>query len=318
MYCPYRIGGLNHDTDWITTGTYHYTVGIQSCRDWVRFPDCITTCNRVYFNKQVEWTVSGTPHIVLQIRFACYHYQAHWCDPPLGLVQQMYEYILMDLDSRGPFHLQSVLVDYEAGIPIRNTVMNVWPETSLRSCWFHYKKALWRHLQMEGLAADYVVDDSPIRNSCLLIVDTVDMAWRFLKPTLPSDMMTFARYYEDTWIGTSTSSPLYDHHDATQMMLPTQFLLDFRYLLLLGFLSSDYEIFKASLEPYFDTRDISDLRNFIHSLLSGIKCTLFANLTTYYIAELAMNKISKIRYVSSVETRFQRCSENFIITASKP
>ena len=80
MYCPYRIGGLNHDTDWITTGTYHYTVGIQSCRDWVRFPDCITTCNRVYFNKQVEWTVSGTPHIVLQIRFACYHYQAHWCD----------------------------------------------------------------------------------------------------------------------------------------------------------------------------------------------------------------------------------------------
>ena len=50
-------------------------------------------------------------------------------------------------------------------------------------------------------------------------------------------------------------------------------------------------------------------------LLSGIKCTLFANLTAYYIAELTMNKISKIRYVSSVEIRFQRCPENFIITA---
>ena len=85
--------------------------------------------------------------------------------------------------------------------------------------------------------------------------------------------------------------------------------------LLLEFLSSDYEIFRASSEPYFDTRDTSDFWNFVHSQLSGIKCTLFANLTTYYIAELAMNKISKIRYVSSVEIRFQRCPENFIITA---
>ena len=80
---------------------------------------------------------------------------------------------------------------------------------------------------MDGLQADYMVVDSPIRKSFAQIgaIPFMDMAWRFLKPTLPTDMMTFSRYYEDTWIGTSATDPLYDpaswnHHDATQMMLP--------------------------------------------------------------------------------------------------
>ena len=85
--------------------------------------------------------------------------------------------------------------------------------------------------------------------------------------------------------------------------------------LLLGFLSSDYEIFRASLEPYFDTRDISDFRNFIHSQLGYIICSQIGKKGTFDTTEQAMNKISKIRYVSSVEIRFQRCLENFIITA---
>ena len=236
MYCPYRIGGLNHDTDWITTGTYHYTVGIQSCRDWVRFPDCITTCNRVYFNKQVEWTVSGTPHIVLQIRFACYHYQAHWCDR-----------ITSAMWSATWSRTADVRV-YPDGSGLTWTLS---PTVRSRRLWSWYSDSqhcderLARNLSEELLVS---LQKGPLETptdggtGCWLRgwrlsypefvpTDTVDMAWRFLKPTLPSDMMTFARYYEDTWIGTSTSSPLYDHHDATQMMLPTQFLLDFRYLL---------------------------------------------------------------------------------------
>ena len=56
---------------------------------------------------------------------------------------------------------QSVLVDYE--LALRSAVLKVWPGTSLRSCWFHYKQALFRHLQAEGLAADYMVSDSPIK-----------------------------------------------------------------------------------------------------------------------------------------------------------
>ena len=91
--------------------------------------------------------------------------------PPTGLLPSkqtvMYENILNELDSYGPFYPQSVLVDYE--VAIRNAVQNVWPGTTLRGCWIHLKQALWRHLQTEGLAADYSVDNSPIRKSFMMI-----------------------------------------------------------------------------------------------------------------------------------------------------
>ena len=53
----------------------------------------------------------------------------------------------------------------------------------------------------------------------------MDMAWRYLKPTLPSDMDAFARYYESTWMGTSSTSPLFDkdtwnQYDACQAGVP--------------------------------------------------------------------------------------------------
>ena len=154
--------------------------------------------------------------------------------PPTGLLPSkqtvMYENILNELDSYGPFYPQSVLVDYE--VAIRNAVQNVWPGTTLRGCWFHHKQTLWRHLQTEGLAADYSVVNSPIRKSFMMIgaipfvpVSDVDMAWRLLKPLLPAEMTSFARYYESTWIGTSSTPPLFDHdswnhHEASQMLLP--------------------------------------------------------------------------------------------------
>ncbi|XP_063682933.1 uncharacterized protein LOC134817602 [Bolinopsis microptera] len=135
----------------------------------------------------------------------------------------MYENILNELDSYGPFYPQSVLVDYE--IAIRNAVSNVWPGTTLR-------QSLWRHLQSEGLAADYSSDNSPIRKSFMQIgalpfvpVSDVDQAWRLLKPSLPAEMTAFARYFESTWIGTTSTPPLFrhdswNHHEAAQMLLP--------------------------------------------------------------------------------------------------
>ena len=41
-------------------------------------------------------------------------------------------------------------------------------------------------------------------------IDDMDRAWRFLKSTLPSDLDTFARYFESIWIGTSATEPLFD------------------------------------------------------------------------------------------------------------
>ena len=49
--------------------------------------------------------------------------------------------------------------------------------------------------------------------------------WRHLKPLLPIDMAEFASYYENTWIGTSTTNPnfaphMWNQHEAAQMRIP--------------------------------------------------------------------------------------------------
>ena len=79
---------------------------------------------------------------------------------------------------------------------------------------------------------EYLIEDSPIREyfamtGAIAYVPETDVpqAWRHLKPLLPVDMAEFASYYENTWIGTATSNPLYAHdmwnqHDASQLMIP--------------------------------------------------------------------------------------------------
>ena len=53
----------------------------------------------------------------------------------------------------------------------------------------------------------------------------VPRIWRHLKPLLPIDMAEFASYYENTWIGTSTTNPnfaphMWNQHEAAQMRIP--------------------------------------------------------------------------------------------------
>ena len=103
----------------------------------------------------------------------------------------MYENLLSEMDSYGPFFPQSVLVDYE--LAFRSAVLKVWPGTTL-----HYKQALFRHLQAEGLAADYMVSDSPIRTSFSTLgampyvaEEDIELAWKELKLTLPPEMTSF-------------------------------------------------------------------------------------------------------------------------------
>ena len=142
----------------------------------------------------------------------------------------MYENLLSEMDSYGPFFPQSVLVDYE--LALRSAVLKVWPGITLRSCWFHYKQVLFRHLQAEGLAADHMISDSPIRTSFSALgampyvpEEDIELAWNELKLTLPPEMTPFARYYETTWIGKASSPPLFDHaswnhHNSSLMLLP--------------------------------------------------------------------------------------------------
>ena len=49
--------------------------------------------------------------------------------------------------------------------------------------------------------------------------------WRTLKPLLRADMVSFISFFESTWVGTSTTSPLFSHdmwnqHDTSLMLIP--------------------------------------------------------------------------------------------------
>ena len=76
------------------------------------------------------------------------------------------------------------------------------------------------------------MENSAVRKSFQMIgaiafVDLGDVldTWTLLKPTLPSEMEAFAEYYERTWVGTDTTSPLFspwiwNQRDAVMAGLP--------------------------------------------------------------------------------------------------
>ena len=92
-----------------------------------------------------------------------------------------------------------------------NAAEKSWPTTTKRGCFFHHKQALWRKLQQHDLVPEYNVENSAVRKSFQMIgaITFVDLGDVLLKPTLPSEMEAFAEYYERTWVGTDTTSPLF-------------------------------------------------------------------------------------------------------------
>ena len=64
--------------------------------------------------------------------------------------------------------------------------------------------------------------------SLLIVMWTVDMAWRQLWPLLPADMAFFADFMEHIWIGTSARRPILDQwywnlYEATLAGLPRSY-----------------------------------------------------------------------------------------------
>ncbi|KAL5247535.1 hypothetical protein ACHWQZ_G019425 [Mnemiopsis leidyi] len=66
--------------------------------------------------------------------------------------------MLEELDSWGPYQPQSILLDYE--LAIHNAVAEVYPSSTRRGCFFHHKKALFKHLRQADLLDEYLVPDS--------------------------------------------------------------------------------------------------------------------------------------------------------------
>ena len=115
------------------------------------------------------------------------------------------------MDTLGPFIPDSVLLDYEKAL--QNAVLTVWPGTTLRDYYFHYKQALWRSLAKSDFLPEYKVAGSDVRKSFQIIGafpflpnGDVDMTWRLIRPTFPPEMSSFADYMAYTWVGILLSS----------------------------------------------------------------------------------------------------------------
>lgn len=147
-----------------------------------------------------------------------------------GKTTTLYRNVLEQIDLTGPYQPQSVLMDYE--LAIHNAVSSVWPSSTRRGCFFHFKKALFRNLVQSNLGEEYSVPDSDIRKSFALMgalafvpENDVLTCWRHLEPLLPPDMADFTSYFQRTWIGSSSTDPMFDtamwnQHDASLMLLP--------------------------------------------------------------------------------------------------
>ena len=142
----------------------------------------------------------------------------------------LYQNLFEQLDVVADLSPGSVLMDFEAAM--RKAVLSVWPSTTIRGCYFHFCQALWMNFQKYDLVPEYQVPGSAVRSAFKSIkalpfvpLDDLDLAWRLLKPTIPSDMDEFVAYFESTWMGTSAKAATFDpwswnHHDSVLCGLP--------------------------------------------------------------------------------------------------
>ena len=168
---------------------------------------------------------------IRQCNSNCIHTLQTWITTTIpGKTQTLYENMLEELDSFGPFYPETVLCDFEKGL--HNAIHTVWPGTTVRGCYFHHKQCLWRELQRCSLVPEYNVIDSPIRKYFKMIgaiaflpLGDVRSTWDALKPEIPLDMSEFVDYYERVWIGTDDTPAMFDfwlwnQHDAVLAGIP--------------------------------------------------------------------------------------------------
>ena len=136
---------------------------------------------------------------------------------------------------QGPDKSMSVIHNHSqrlSFVPVRNAVSE---SPILNGLQFIFNKeknestyckcALFKHLRQSDLMEEYLIPDFPVREYFSMMgaiasvpVDKVEQTWRHLKPLIPSDMESFATYYENTWIGTSSRSPLFAHEMWNQLL----------------------------------------------------------------------------------------------------
>ena len=102
----------------------------------------------------------------------------------------------------------SFSIDFE--MAIMNSVQNIWPETILKGCYFHFRQNLWRQIQQLGFVTDYNNDEEAkkfFRWFAVLafvplddVIKAYDLLLIMNKP-LTAKFKTFVTYFETNYIG---------------------------------------------------------------------------------------------------------------------
>jgi len=122
---------------------------------------------------------------------------------------------------------RTFLVDFEVGAI--NAIRQTFPEARLKGCSFHFRQAIMRRVQAEGLKSEYEAKegDVSIRNwirqimaMTMLPTFAIPLAWTFLKdppptehPTLNEKVRALSLYFETTWIKGDFPVELWSHFD---------------------------------------------------------------------------------------------------------
>ena len=125
--------------------------------------------------------------------------------------------------------MKVILMDFERAA--MNAVNDVFPEVCVKGCSFHFRQALMRRVQQEGLKSVYEKDSRyPSARTWLRMVMAMSMLPAFAAPlvwnelknafttgdtVLDAKLQAFAQYFDGTWVNGDFSPQLWTHFDHT-------------------------------------------------------------------------------------------------------
>jgi len=122
--------------------------------------------------------------------------------------------------------MKFILMDFERAA--MNAINYVFPDVCVKGCSFHFRQALMRRVQQEGLKSVYEENSLPFCSKVAAHGDghvsasvfAVPLVWNKLKNTcttghavLDAKLQAFAQYFESTWIAGDFNPELWTHFD---------------------------------------------------------------------------------------------------------
>jgi len=122
-------------------------------------------------------------------------------------------------------NVMTVLTDFERAAI--NALSQVFPTVRVKGCSFHFRQAMMRRMQREGLKAAYEVDESAVRvwlrrimAMTMLPAFAIPLMWEHMRfPPKSGDLLTdaksssFAAYVGSTWIDGEFPPSMWSHFD---------------------------------------------------------------------------------------------------------